>query len=229
LYRDKRTTPDMKNKVPKPPGEKFNIYNYIDSAKIFLSSATGWMILYLCLTVVATGACVFMALVGMVTFKTAAEKTFFIEVNSQILNTIFTLAAISNHPLRFRDLLLFIHSQNTKIPEKAEYSEDIIQINYPWYSASTKGNLLTVLLLLNLNCLAQYPICVAMWGYPPETRNNYIIGVCLPVSFIAGTIGGILNGVYSKRFKHLHVNERRPSHVEKHDESESGDSEEIQL
>jgi hypothetical protein len=39
-----------------------------------------------------------------------------------------------------------------------------------------------------------------MWGWPPKTRPNIIIGVFLPVSFLAGIVGSVLASVFQTKW-----------------------------
>jgi hypothetical protein len=51
----------------------------------------------------------------------------------------------------------------------------------------------TLLALLNLNCIFQYPITIVMWGYAAnyKARVAWVVPVFLPLSFFAGAISGI--------------------------------------
>ena len=52
---------------------------------------------------------------------------------------------------------------------------------------------LSILLLLNLNCIFQYPIAIAMWMYIGQAyaRPPWIIGLFLPLSFLCGFASGL--------------------------------------
>jgi hypothetical protein len=52
---------------------------------------------------------------------------------------------------------------------------------------------LVILALLNGQCIFQYPITVVQWMYIGRAteRPAVVIGVCLPISFLCGAIGGI--------------------------------------
>ena len=52
--------------------------------------------------------------------------------------------------------------------------------------------LMFLVLLMNLNCLAQYPITICMWAFRPDTRPNVIVYTFIPISFLSGAIGGWL-------------------------------------
>ncbi|TPX45369.1 hypothetical protein SeMB42_g04038 [Synchytrium endobioticum] len=63
-----------------------------------------------------------------------------------------------------------------------------------------------IVVLLNLNCLLQYPMTVCMWGWagPPErysARPSYIVYACVPLSFSCGIIAGIWMLLIERRVK----------------------------
>eukprot|EP00026_Physarum_polycephalum_P016846 Phypoly_transcript_17865.p1 GENE.Phypoly_transcript_17865~~Phypoly_transcript_17865.p1 ORF type:complete len:179 (+),score=13.07 Phypoly_transcript_17865:60-596(+) len=70
----------------------------------FFSTPSGWMMFWLFLVIVAAGG----ALTLVMLFHVGHNQDFVVELSSQILNAIFTLMAVSNHPLRLWDLYNFM-------------------------------------------------------------------------------------------------------------------------
>eukprot|EP01119_Soliformovum_irregulare_P011532 TRINITY_DN2906_c0_g1_i1.p1 TRINITY_DN2906_c0_g1~~TRINITY_DN2906_c0_g1_i1.p1 ORF type:complete len:237 (-),score=40.17 TRINITY_DN2906_c0_g1_i1:54-659(-) len=173
--------------------------------KELLSTVSGWMWLWLYLTIVVSGAILFMVLVGMVPIADKQKKDDYIEINSQILNAIFSLMAVASHPLRLFALYLFFFN-------RASLAKNF----YP-YAMDLPGKTLLVLFFLNLNCFAQYPISYAMWAYHVNDRPPYIIPVFLPISFGATAVGGILAGLYLKRWKAAQKQEAEKHETERHE------------
>ncbi|KAG3145056.1 hypothetical protein PI126_g13894 [Phytophthora idaei] len=186
--------------------------------------------------IVVSGAILFMVMVGMV--KVGGDdkgvKDDWIEVNSQILNGVFTWMAITNHPFFFYRLgktlqvlgirrwnwvpgmdkrvraarylsrhfpLVFVDTEavhghkveSTEAQDAAaddgevylladnEETETLEEISY---NRGDAENLLNTFVMLNWNCLFQYPITAVMWAYNADTRPGFVIGVFLPLSFL---------------------------------------------
>ncbi|KAG6614129.1 Integral membrane protein [Phytophthora cinnamomi] len=189
-------------------------------------------------TIVVSGAILFMVIVGMITVGGGDEdvKKHWIEVNSQILNGVFTWMAITNHPFFLYRLgktlqvlgirrwdwvapkdsrvraarylsrhfpLVFvdtvaIHDHKMELAEAQEAAgadddndvylladmEEVEQVDEIAYVRSDAENLRNTFVMLNWNCLFQYPITAVMWAYNSHTRPGFVIGVFLPLSFM---------------------------------------------
>ncbi|KAJ2993483.1 hypothetical protein HDV02_002279 [Globomyces sp. JEL0801] len=50
-----------------------------------------------------------------------------------------------------------------------------------------------ILTLLNMQCIFQYPVTVAMWGWIGRTkeRPNILVGICVPLSFLSMCVGSV--------------------------------------
>ena len=164
------------------------------------------------LIIVISGAILFMILVGMV--STSNDKLW-LEVTSQILNATFTLLALYNHPYRLLTLLRIIkisrrpYLKYLNVAEriKKEFSFlglDLVPVRTTdesnrtasWKPAEKSGlnQLIWIFSLLNLNCFAQYPITIVMWGWTGsriDSRPDLVIPIFLPISFLSGVIGSI--------------------------------------
>jgi hypothetical protein len=163
------------------------------------------VVAFFLLVVVVSGAILFMAMVGMVRYKDKETKELWIEVCSQILNGVFTLAALVNHPFRIYDTVNYIRISGMMYPEmkKTVYFHRMLK-RYPLLNGdmSEKEYLERVkrvgwiLLLLNINCLTQYPITTVMWAYhPASTRPSFVVYTFLPLSFLSGTFAGVYQGL----------------------------------
>ncbi|KAE9042976.1 hypothetical protein PR003_g3261 [Phytophthora rubi] len=187
--------------------------------------------------IVVSGAILFMVMVGMVTVGGGDKhvKDQWIEVNSQILNGVFTWMAITNHPfflyrlirtlqvlgirrwdwvapmatrsraarylsrhfpLVFVDTVAIpdhkVEAQDVALTTGADDSdvylladsEEAEQVDDIAFVRSDAENLRNTFVMLNWNCLFQYPITAVMWAYDSDTRPGFVIGVFLPLSFI---------------------------------------------
>lgn len=167
--------------------------------KIWSKKPSSWFMGFWLLIVVVSGAILFMFLVGMVSFEKEKKNELWIEVNSQILNACFTLAALMNHPIRFYLLYLFLHS-----PQKLGRRISWFSI-YPDSSDAERRSLekkmIILLTLFHLNCFFQYPITFAMWNYHYTQRPNWIVPLFLPLSFLCGFGAGIFHWMAERKFR----------------------------
>jgi hypothetical protein len=163
--------------------------------------------------IVVSGAILFMVMVGMIQIEgNEKKKKIWIEVNSQILNGVFTWMALTNHPgfmKRIYHILRLVKTQKRledenedKKEKSALYLRHFFPILFtdktPQHQFKTKTigfemknliQLRNIYLLLNCCCLFQYPITIVMWFCSASTRPGYIIGFFLPLSFVCN-IGG---------------------------------------
>jgi hypothetical protein len=179
-----------------------------------------------------SGSILFMLLVGWIKCSTKDELDFWIEVNSQILNGCFTLSAICVAPSRMLNLYRLVvytwitrsqRNQNSPSPPRALTLADRIEtIYHPLLldprktgpsSTPTADELALqplrtwyiLILLLNFQCIFQWPITVAMWGWAPNywERPSVIVYGFLPLSFLCGTVGGVWLGMLGGKVKRL--------------------------
>lgn len=158
-------------------------------------------IITLGLIVVVTGAILVMAMWGWLGLD-KHQIDIWVEICSQILNGIFTFAAICTHPFRSQTLYRILKLGNKKdsnlfqkvqdsfpdIPIVQDTDIDIMA-SQPYVSYIPLYKIKHIMLLLNLNCITQYPITAVMWIYHYSTRPIWVIIVFLPLSFLSGSIG----------------------------------------
>ena len=135
------------------------------------------------LVIIVSGAILFMALTGMLTFQEKETKAAWIETNSQILNAIFSFLAFISFPWRFLDCLRL----ERKMP--------------PWTGLDAPIKYLKL-----SNSLTQLPISIVMWNTGPENRPNWVIAVFLPLSFGSIVLASYLEYRVAKKAKDLQLN-----------------------
>jgi hypothetical protein len=152
-----------------------------------------WAFVVFAVVVVASGAAVFLSMTGLVKFDDPKSKDYVIEVNSQILNGLFTLTAIYTHPGRIINTIFLVDHK---------YSE--LQHTYSWASRNSRRFLWLTLLLLNGNCIFQYPITALMWAWigRPEQRPFWAITyLFLPLSLGCAIAGGVVDLACKKKYR----------------------------
>ncbi|KAG2524195.1 hypothetical protein BBO99_00005185 [Phytophthora kernoviae] len=189
--------------------------------------------------IVVSGAILFMVMVGMVTVGGGDNdvKDDWIEVNSQILNGVFTWMAVTNHPFFLFRLIMTvrvlgirrwswtaaiqkriraarylsrhfplvfvdtaidrrnktqrIEARDGGVDESGGDDEGYVdlaveaeRVEEIAYLRGDAENLRNTFVMLNWNCIFQYPITAVMWAYDANSRPGYVIGIFLPLSFL---------------------------------------------
>ncbi|CAI9772187.1 unnamed protein product [Fraxinus pennsylvanica] len=145
--------------------------------------------LFIWITCVAvSGAILFMVMIGMLNHaipKKSQRDTWF-EVNNQILNALFTLMCLYQHPKRIYHLALLLRWR----------PEDVLKLRKDYckngtYKPHEWAHMMVVVALLNLNCFAQYALCGLNLGYRRSERPAIGVGICISVAIGAPAIAGI--------------------------------------
>ncbi|XP_073008876.1 uncharacterized protein [Typha latifolia] len=140
--------------------------------------------------VAISGAILFMVMTGMLNgvLTTKSQRNTWFEVNNQILNALFTLMCLYQHPKRFYHLVLLLRWE----------PKDILRLRKIYckngiYKPNEWMHMMVVVLLLHLNCFAQYALCGLNLGYPRSKRPPIGVGVCISVAIAAPAIASIYN------------------------------------
>ncbi|KAL6640606.1 hypothetical protein ACP70R_021729 [Stipagrostis hirtigluma subsp. patula] len=139
-----------------------------------------------------SGAILFMVMTGMlnrVLPKKPQRDTWF-EVNNQILNALFTLMCLYQHPRRFYHLALLCRWR----------AGDMLQLRQTYCKDGTckpdeRKHMMVVILLLHLNCFAQYALCGLNLGYPRRNRPAIGVGLTISVAIGAPAVAGLYNNL----------------------------------
>lgn len=156
----------------------------------WLKSPKNLALLVWIIAVAVSGAILFMVMVGMLNkvLPRKSDRDLWFEISNQILNALFTLMALYNHPTRFLHLFYLIRYQPSDILTLREkYCKDGLRKPHEW------AHILVVVLLLHLNCFAQYALCGLNWGYRRANRPALGVGITLFLSFGAAAAAGIYN------------------------------------
>lgn len=140
------------------------------------------------LAVAVSGAILFMVMVGMLNgaLPRKKDRDAWFEVNNQILNALFTLMCLYLHPSRFyHSFLLYRWEPRDVIKMRNIYSKNGTRKLHEWF------HMTVVVLLLHLNCLAQYALCGLNWGYKRSERPAIGVGVCLSFAIGCSAAAGI--------------------------------------
>ncbi|KAI7996139.1 hypothetical protein LOK49_LG10G02393 [Camellia lanceoleosa] len=147
------------------------------------------MALFLWITcVTVSGAILFLVMTGMldgVLPKKSQRNTWF-EINNQIINALFTLMSLYQHPKRFHHLVLLCRWKPKDISRLRS-----IYCKNGTYKPNEWIHMMVVIVLLHVNCFAQYALCGLNLGYKRSERPAIGVGVCLSVAIAAPAIAGL--------------------------------------
>ncbi|XP_064966214.1 uncharacterized protein LOC103986200 isoform X2 [Musa acuminata AAA Group] len=124
-------------------------------------------------------------------FPTKASRNHWIEINNQVLNALFTLMSLYQHPSLFHHLVLLCRWRPEDITALRKiYCKDGAYRPHEWV------HMLVVLLLLQITCFAQYISCGLYWGYASEARPEFAEIFFFGLGFAAPVLAGAY-AVYS--------------------------------
>uniref|UniRef100_A0A7N0UNZ8 PLAC8 family protein n=1 Tax=Kalanchoe fedtschenkoi TaxID=63787 RepID=A0A7N0UNZ8_KALFE len=138
--------------------------------------------------VAVSGAILFLVMTGMLNAvipKKSARNAWF-EVNNQILNALFTLMCLYQHPKRIYHLILLIRWAPEDISKlRKVYCKNGTYKPHEW------AHIMVVIALLNLNCFAQYALCGLNLGYKRSERPAIGVGITISVAIGAPAVAGL--------------------------------------
>ncbi|ESQ40451.1 hypothetical protein EUTSA_v10013241mg [Eutrema salsugineum] len=147
------------------------------------------MALFLWILVVAvSGAILFMVMTGMLNsaLPKKSQRDVWFEVNNQILNALFTLMCLYQHPKRFYHLVLLCRYKQDDVTTLRK-----IYCEKGTYKPNEWIHMMVVVLLLHLNCFAQYALCGLNLGYRRSERPAIGVAVCISVAIAAPAAAGL--------------------------------------
>ncbi|KAJ0978330.1 hypothetical protein J5N97_013804 [Dioscorea zingiberensis] len=109
-----------------------------------------------------------------------------IEVINQILNALFMILCLYEHPKIFHHLVLSLrwHLEDREELRKV-YCKDGALRPYE------RAHMMFVIILLHITCVSQYVLCGLYWGISRKTRPDWAVNVCIGVGIAAPIIAGL--------------------------------------
>ncbi|OMO75865.1 hypothetical protein COLO4_25820 [Corchorus olitorius] len=190
--------------------------------------------------VAISGAILFLVMTGMLNavIPKKSERNVWFEVNNQILNALFTLMCLYQHPKRFHHLVLLCRWR----PEDISRLRKIYCKNGT-YKPHEWAHMMVVVALLHINCFAQYALCGLNLGYRRSERPAIGVGICISVAIAAPAMAGVYtivsplgkdyhSEIDEESQRHLDMESKRPESsrrksLEKRYSFASGDEERI--
>lgn len=147
------------------------------------------MVLFLWISCVAvSGAILFLVMTGILdaALPKKSQRDAWFEVNNQILNALFTLMCLYQHPKRFYHLVLLCRWRSKDITKlRRIYCKNGTYKPHEW------AHMMVVVMLLHLNCFAQYALCSLNLEYNRSERPAIGVGICLSVAIAAPAMAGL--------------------------------------
>lgn len=138
--------------------------------------------------VAVSGAILFLVMTGMLnhSLPKKSQRDEWFEINNQIINALFTLMCLYQHPKRFHHLFLLIRWDPDDITQLRK-----IYCKNGTYKPNEWKHMMVVVILLHINCFAQYGLCGLNLGYKRSQRPVIGVVVCLLVAIAAPAIAGL--------------------------------------
>ncbi|KAG6665959.1 uncharacterized protein LOC122301547 [Carya illinoinensis] len=167
---------------------KIDWYSLLKMSKEWIRDPMN-MALFVWITCVAvSGAILFLVMTGMLNsvLPKKPQRNAWFEVNNQILNALFTLMCLYQHPKRFYHLVLLCRWKPEDISKlRKAYCKHGTYKPHEW------AHMLVVIVLLHVNCFAQYALCGLNLGYKRSQRPAIGVGVCVSLAIAAPAIAGL--------------------------------------
>ncbi|XP_062204470.1 uncharacterized protein LOC133906546 [Phragmites australis] len=163
-----------------------------DKSKEWIRNPMNMALFIWIVAVGVSGAILFMVMTGMLNrvLPRKSQRDTWFEVNNQILNALFTLMCLYQHPRRFYHLALLCRWR----------AGDMLQLRQTYCKDGTckpdeRMHMMVVILLLHLNCFAQYALCGLNLGYPRWKRPPIGVGLTISVAICAPAVAGLYNNL----------------------------------
>lgn len=188
--RDKfsRTIPSRTSSAYRFFSRKLDWGSLKNMAKQWIRDPMNMVLLLWILCVTISGAILFLVMTGMLNHALPRkyQREAWFEVNNQILNALFTLICLYHHPRRVYHLVLLLRWRSEDITKlRKVYSKNGTYKPHEW------KHMLIVVLLLNLNCFAQYALCGLNVGYSRAKRPAIGVAITISVAIAAPAIAGV--------------------------------------
>ncbi|XP_062094868.1 uncharacterized protein LOC133800817 [Humulus lupulus] len=138
--------------------------------------------------VAISGAILFLVMTGILNnvLTKKSERDAWFEVSNQIINALFTLMSLYQHPKRFHHLVLLCR---WKLKDVSMLRK--MYCKNGTYKPQERAHMLVVIVLLHVNCFAQYALCGLNLGYRKVERPNIGVAICLVIAIAAQAIAGV--------------------------------------
>ncbi|KAK7311171.1 hypothetical protein RJT34_09133 [Clitoria ternatea] len=175
-------SPRSKNRFSGMFADKLNWDSIKNMCLVWIRNPSNMALFVWIVCVAVSGAILFLVMTGMLNgvLPRKSQRNAWFEVNNQILNALFTLMCLYQHPKRFYHLVLLCRWRPNDISRlRKVYCKNGTYKTHEW------THIMVVVILLHVNCFSQYALCGLNLGYTRSERPAIGVGIC--VSFAIGT------------------------------------------
>lgn len=167
---------------------KINWASLRENSKEWIKNPLNMALLFWITCVAVSGAILFLVMTGMLNavLPKKSQRNAWFEVNNQILNALFTLMCLYQHPKRFYHLVLLCRWNPKDISQLRKiYCKNGTCKPQEW------THMMVVVVLLHINCVAQYALCGLNLGFKRSKRPAIGVGICLSIAITAPAIASL--------------------------------------
>ncbi|XP_008799872.2 uncharacterized protein LOC103714413 [Phoenix dactylifera] len=137
--------------------------------------AAGIIMLFLLMTGLLNGA-----------IPNSSQRKRWTEITNQILNALFTILCLYEHPKLFHHLVLLCKWRSSDTVELRQvYCKTGARRRYE------RAQMMLVVVLLHITCLCQYAMCALYWVYTRKTRPDWAVNLLMGLGIAAPVIAGL--------------------------------------
>lgn len=169
---------------------RVNWASLVDVCKEWMTHPMNIALLIWLICVTISASMLGLLLLGLLdeAFPTKSSRNHWIEINNQVLNALFTLMSLYQHPNLFHHFVLLCRWRAEDITKLRKiYCKNGAYRPHEW------AHMMVVLVLLHITCFTQYALCGLYWGYTitqrPEFAENFFV--------VLGTAAPIFAGAYT--------------------------------
>ncbi|KAJ1419264.1 hypothetical protein SESBI_15217 [Sesbania bispinosa] len=189
--------------------KKFDWPSLTRVCKQWIKNPLNMALLLWIICVAVSGAILFLVMTGMLNkiLTKQSQRNSWFEVNNQILNALFTLMCLYQHPKRFHHLVLLCRwKPKDVITLRKIYCKNGTCKPHEWI------HMMVVVVLLHVNCFAQYALCGLNWGFNRSERPLVGVGICISIAIGAPALAGIYC-IASPLGKEYEADEEAQNHI----------------
>ncbi|KAG0483600.1 hypothetical protein HPP92_011684 [Vanilla planifolia] len=139
--------------------------------------------LFIWLIVVAAGLLLlFLVMIGALNgaIPSSSRRKDWEEIINQILNALFTMMALYEHPKLFHHLVLLLRWRpGDEVEPRKIYNKSGAA------KPHERAHMLVVVILLHITCFSQYVLCGLYWGYTRTTRPDWAVNTSIAAGIVA--------------------------------------------
>ncbi|XP_020578207.1 uncharacterized protein LOC110023237 [Phalaenopsis equestris] len=162
--------------------KKMNLICLIDLCKEWIKHPMNIALLIWSICVASSSSMQALLLLGMLNreFPAKSSQNRWIEINNQVLNALFTLMSLYQHPNLLHHLVLLCRWRSEdKVELRKIYCKNGAQ------KPNERAHMAVIVLLLHITCFSQYILCGLYWGYTITTRPELLENLFNAIGFLA--------------------------------------------